>query len=179
MLIFFYFKQKTAYEMRISDWSSDVCSSDLKRWCFAPSLALGLGTDTRFTLSYVHFEEDNIPDYGLPLTNGKPTDGTRRSNWYGFRDVNTEETDSDSVMGELEHDFSGWLTGRTQFSYTVNDRDSIICAPRAGGTRPPGVVQCGPFTGRDSRKSQGVGPSRSEEHTSELQSLMRTSYAVF
>src|SRR3546814_5499809 len=29
MLLFFFFKQKTAYEMRISDWSSDVCSSDL------------------------------------------------------------------------------------------------------------------------------------------------------
>src|SRR3546814_7936484 len=29
---FFFFKQKTAYEMRISDWSSDVCSSDLR--CF-------------------------------------------------------------------------------------------------------------------------------------------------
>src|SRR3546814_5815767 len=31
---FFFFKQKTAYEMRISDWSSDVCSSDLnlKQW---------------------------------------------------------------------------------------------------------------------------------------------------
>src|SRR3546814_10605436 len=28
-LIFFFFKQKTAYEMRISEWSSDVCSSDL------------------------------------------------------------------------------------------------------------------------------------------------------
>src|SRR3546814_2591061 len=28
-IIFFFFKQKTAYEMRISDWSSDVCSSDL------------------------------------------------------------------------------------------------------------------------------------------------------
>src|SRR3546814_4465702 len=28
---FFFFKQKTAYEMRISDWSSDVCSSDLSR----------------------------------------------------------------------------------------------------------------------------------------------------
>src|SRR3546814_2950456 len=27
--LFFFFKQKTAYEMRISDWSSDVCSSDL------------------------------------------------------------------------------------------------------------------------------------------------------
>src|SRR3546814_6465559 len=29
--VFFFFKQKTAYEMRISDWSSDVCSSDLSR----------------------------------------------------------------------------------------------------------------------------------------------------
>src|SRR3546814_5265269 len=31
VLFFFFFKQKTAYEMRISDWSSDVCSSDLGR----------------------------------------------------------------------------------------------------------------------------------------------------
>src|SRR3546814_15982466 len=39
VLIFFFFKQKTAYEMRISDWSSDVCSSDLStafQW-LAPS----------------------------------------------------------------------------------------------------------------------------------------------
>src|SRR3546814_4322842 len=31
VVCFFFFKQKTAYEMRISDWSSDVCSSDLLR----------------------------------------------------------------------------------------------------------------------------------------------------
>src|SRR3546814_7638588 len=31
MVHFFFFKQKTAYEVRISDWSSDVCSSDLAR----------------------------------------------------------------------------------------------------------------------------------------------------
>src|SRR3546814_9185013 len=36
-LLFFFFKQKTAYEMRISDWSSDVCSSDLD----------GLGADVQ------------------------------------------------------------------------------------------------------------------------------------
>src|SRR3546814_7178497 len=35
-VFFFFFKQKTAYEMRISDWSSDVCSSDL------PVLLLGI-----------------------------------------------------------------------------------------------------------------------------------------
>src|SRR3546814_4646436 len=32
--LFFLFKQKTAYEMRISDWSSDVCSSDLQDFAF-------------------------------------------------------------------------------------------------------------------------------------------------
>src|SRR3546814_152413 len=33
--VFFFFKQKTAYEMRISDWSSDVCSSDLNAFASA------------------------------------------------------------------------------------------------------------------------------------------------
>src|SRR3546814_6293097 len=33
--LFFFFKQKTAYEMRISDWSSDVCSSDLRAYIMA------------------------------------------------------------------------------------------------------------------------------------------------
>src|SRR3546814_10085049 len=37
--IFFFFKQKTAYEMRISDWSSDVCSSDLSSWGSSGGLA--------------------------------------------------------------------------------------------------------------------------------------------
>src|SRR3546814_5468260 len=31
-VVFFFFKHKTAYDMRISDWSSDVCSSDLRTW---------------------------------------------------------------------------------------------------------------------------------------------------
>src|SRR3546814_5690767 len=35
LFLFFFFKQKTAYEMRISDWSSDVCSSDLP--CMVPA----------------------------------------------------------------------------------------------------------------------------------------------
>src|SRR3546814_17005277 len=39
--VFFFFKQKTAYEMRISDWSSDVCSSDL-------ATEAGDGEDQRF-----------------------------------------------------------------------------------------------------------------------------------
>src|SRR3546814_3340858 len=37
---FFFFKQKTAYEMRISDWSSDVCSSDLNNGAYFIASAL-------------------------------------------------------------------------------------------------------------------------------------------
>src|SRR3546814_1968099 len=42
MFILFFFKQKTAYEMRISDWSSDVCSSDLLIVAAAVPLTLGV-----------------------------------------------------------------------------------------------------------------------------------------
>src|SRR3546814_4980911 len=50
MYIFFFFKQKTAYEMRISDWSSDVCSSDLDfqsrgQDFYAYGGTSGIGTD--------------------------------------------------------------------------------------------------------------------------------------
>src|SRR3546814_18411553 len=44
-MCFFFFKQKTAYEMRISDWSSDVCSSDLPIAKVAAKLAVGYTLD--------------------------------------------------------------------------------------------------------------------------------------
>src|SRR3546814_16776287 len=53
--LFFFFKQKTAYEMRISDWSSDVCSSDLAKAFKRPSAS---GRDVAF-----HF----CPDCGSSL----------------------------------------------------------------------------------------------------------------
>src|SRR3546814_5041770 len=43
LLVFFFFKQKTAYEMRISDWSSDVCSSDLLDLARRNALDIHLG----------------------------------------------------------------------------------------------------------------------------------------
>src|SRR3546814_1254664 len=50
MIYFFFFKQKTAYEMRISDWSSDVCSSDLLPCvaCAVDCWAARAGTDADF-----------------------------------------------------------------------------------------------------------------------------------
>src|SRR3546814_1973994 len=53
----FFFKQKTAYEMRISDWSSDVCSSDLPRHDEEPALMFDTLQDAwrAFTdIPYIH-----------------------------------------------------------------------------------------------------------------------------
>src|SRR3546814_10808263 len=47
LCFFFFFKQKTAYEMRISDWSSDVCSSDLKHHGTAGALNVEVGGSRR------------------------------------------------------------------------------------------------------------------------------------
>src|SRR3546814_7193628 len=48
-LVLFFFKQKTAYEMRISDWSSDVCSSDLEAPRYASVLPPPVGKKIRST----------------------------------------------------------------------------------------------------------------------------------
>src|SRR3546814_1217280 len=53
VMCIFFFKQKTAYEMRISDWSSDVCSSDLLFHTSNPTVWEYVNRFTDFT-SYVH-----------------------------------------------------------------------------------------------------------------------------
>src|SRR3546814_5300886 len=57
MFCFFFFKQKTAYEMRISDWSSDVCSSDLKQ---------GVGPATK----KIYLVDGNLSDFSKDFDPG-------------------------------------------------------------------------------------------------------------
>src|SRR3546814_2948786 len=76
MLIVFFFKQKTAYEMRISDWSSDVCSSDLsdsERQAVQLSLLVLLASV--FFSGFVLAVDEFTPPvraiaYTLPVTHG-------------------------------------------------------------------------------------------------------------
>lgn len=115
----------------------DVVSSD--RTGFAPSLAFGLGTPTRVTLSYYKLKQDNISDYGIPwvpATNNVLVDyrdkpaPVDRSNFYGFANRDYERLNSDSATVKVEHDFSDSLNLRSQFRYGRNKRDSIASPPR-------------------------------------------------
>src|SRR3546814_1921037 len=72
--VFFFFKQKTAYEMRIRDWSSDVCSSDLDK-CLRPlggrpilaRIVDRVGPQVRRLLLNANGDPARFRDFGLPV----------------------------------------------------------------------------------------------------------------
>jgi catecholate siderophore receptor len=97
----------------------DVTRSD--RWGIAPSLALGLGTPTRLTVSFLHQSDDDVPDYGIPWLNGRPAP-VARNNFYGF-DSDYFKTDVNVATVRLEHDFTPALTLSSQLRYSRDTRE--------------------------------------------------------
>src|SRR3546814_4293454 len=129
--VFFFFKQKTAYEMRISDWSSDVCSSDLAAECEALRRPVdAVWNAIRKTGVFYHFvprrygglefDIDSFIDAMLPIAEGCASTG-----WV--------------TAFCVEHN---WMLA--QFPETLQDETfggdfPYLIAP--GATHPPGVAQ--------------------------------------
>ena len=113
----------------------DVAGRDVaenRRDGFAPSLALGLGTPTRLTLSYFHQNEDDIPDYGIPwLFNGPAP--VNRANYYGLEDGNFLRTYADIGTVKAEHDVNSRVMLRDQFRYANYSRAALITEPQIKG----------------------------------------------
>jgi catecholate siderophore receptor len=80
-----------------------------QRWGAAPSFAYGLDTDTTFTLKYLHQQEDNIPDYGIPFLFDKPAT-VARDKYYGLPQDDRFKTDVEVVTGRVEHTLSDIFT---------------------------------------------------------------------
>jgi catecholate siderophore receptor len=80
-----------------------------QRWGFAPSFETGIGTDTTFTLEYLHQQEDNLPDYGIPFVFGKPAPVSWK-NFYGLPTDDRQKSDIEVVTGKVEHQFSDTLS---------------------------------------------------------------------
>src|SRR3546814_1790919 len=92
-VMFFFFKQKTAYEMRISDWSSDVCSSDLMRLLQnhqVPELAHKLGMSIDDLKQHIELIRHLDPKPGSRYNRseerrvGKECVSTCRSRWSPY-----------------------------------------------------------------------------------------------
>ncbi len=100
---------------------------EYRRYGFAPSLAFGLGTPTRLTLSYLHQTENDTPDYGIPWFAGSPAP-VARNNFYGFKSDHLN-TNADILTAKLEHDFDDNLQIRSQLRYADYTRDFRISEP--------------------------------------------------
>lgn len=116
-----------------------------KRLGIAPSVAFGLGTALRATVSYSHMDQQNLPDYGIPwvpLANatgplagyGEQAAPVDWSNYYGIKSRDYEDIHVNMVTGKIEYDVNDSIGFRNQLRYGHVMRDSIITAPRFSGT---------------------------------------------
>lgn len=128
----------TAFRLAAMGNIGNVAGRDValnRRTGFAPSLAFGLGTPTRLTLSFFHQNEDNIPDYGLPWLFNQPAP-VNRNNYYGVRG-NYLRTYADIGTARVEHDVNRKLTLRNQFRYSNYNRAVLISEARVAGNVTP------------------------------------------
>lgn len=119
-----------------------------KRWGIAPSVTLGLNEPTRLTLAYVHQEDDNTPQYGVPYYKNAvfdgPLPGIDREGYYGYSNVDTQESTVDSITATFAHDFSETFGVRNLARYQ-KVKQFILVNPPQGGTfcLPDGRTQTG------------------------------------
>ena len=110
--------------------------AEYKRAGIAPSIAFGLDSATRATLSYYYLKSDDIPDSGIPYNNpfastnvnaglngnGKPID-VEQGMYYGWKDRDFQKQENQSGTIKLEHDLTDNLTisNTAVYSKTKND----------------------------------------------------------
>src|SRR3546814_2073747 len=140
MYLLFFVKQNTAYEMRISDWSSYVCSSDLDTYL---GDAVGRAYAEKYFPASAKAEVGDMVD-GIKAAFAKRVDTI------------------------------DWMAPETK-KEAIKKVETIV----VGVGYPESWRDYGRYTvAADSAYANEIA-GRSEEHTSELQSLMRNSYAVF
>ena len=130
-----------------------------RRYGVAPTLAIGIGTPSRLTVSYFKEEENNVPDYGIPFVDGAPA-RVNRSNYYGLANYDQTRTNSNIATLRFEHDAGDSLTlsdsaryGNYGFRYLVS---SAFLGSDLVGPPPPGTPSAAINVSRDQPSSAGT-----------------------
>jgi catecholate siderophore receptor len=142
--------EKAAFRLNVMGTKGDVPGRDnavdFERWGVAPSLTLGVGTPTRITLSYYHYQDDSMPDYSIPYDpkTGQPvteTMGVSRKSFYGLTGRDFMKTRDDVASVDLQHDFSDKLQLRSVLRYGRGTTDFAATNPDdSKGNVPKGLV---------------------------------------
>ncbi len=142
--------ESTALRLNVMAHQNDAPGRDVEtfeRWGFAPSVTFGLDSDTQVSLSYVHQEDDNIPQYGVPFINGAPLPGVDPSHYFGYRNIDTQEIDTDVFTTIIDHAFSDTFSVRNLTRQGETDQFSIVNAAAgafclANGVNPATGASC-------------------------------------
>lgn len=114
-----------------------------RRWGFAPSFIYGLGKSTTVSLSYLHQEEDNRPDYGVPWFPGRVANPgfpapVERSTYYGFTN-DYLDTNIDVATLRATHELNDAVTLRANGRVSHNTRRFRYSEALIPNTTPQGT----------------------------------------
>jgi len=112
-------------------------AAQTERFGIAPSLALGLGTDTQFNFGYMLQSSDDRPDYGVPWLGASPAP-VPRDNYYGFED-DYLKTDAGIATAQMSHRVSDTIRLDVQARYADYERDVRITEPLITPAPPTGT----------------------------------------
>lgn len=124
---------ETAVRMNLMGHKNDVPGRDVEeveRFGLAPSVAFGLGSDTRLSLSALYQRENNIPEYGVPYYDGAPLIGVDSATYYGYTNLDDQDIEVGTVTAKVEHDFSAIFKVRNLTRWQEVTQDTQTSAPQ-------------------------------------------------
>lgn len=155
----------SAIRVNVMGESSDVADRDFvhnRRWGFAPSASFGIGTPDTLTLAYLHQQENNVPDTGIPFVDGRPAPVSRES-YYGLAS-NSVTTHDDIATARYVHDFSSNLMVADTLRYAHYEFFWLADMPNFGGKIPtPATPLDDILVGRDQPASAGIQSNLTEQ----------------
>jgi catecholate siderophore receptor len=157
-----------AVRLNLMGESSAVAERDgvrNRRWGVAPALGLGIGTQDSFTLAYLHQQEDDVPDVGVPFVDGRPASvpPVARAADFGLASDRTT-SDVDIFTARYKHDFNEDLSIADTLRYANYQFDYQFDSPNFGASPPPpGEPLSTILVGRDAPDSSGVQTNLDEQ----------------
>jgi catecholate siderophore receptor len=153
-----------AFRLNAMGESSEVADRDYvknRHWGVAPALAFGIGEPTTVTLAYLHLQENDVPDTGIPFVNGAPA-AVPHDSFYGLAsDRAVSQVDIGTFR--IRHDFSPNVSiadtlryANYAFNYQFDSPNFGSIADGGQGAPGPGAPLSSILVGRDSPSSSAV-----------------------
>ena len=172
----------TALRLNAMVHSNDVPNrdhEDFKRWGIAPSVGFALDSGTRLTLSAVHQEDQNTPQYGLPYFSayGGTLPGIDEEGYYGYRNLDRQDITQSTVTAVFEHDLSDAVTLRSLARYQRVQQTTVVDAVQgtwclANGINPATGLACA--GGQPANTYQPSGPRGLQRDTDNALAISQT-----